>query len=356
MADATQPASPPPPSASEIAHAAKTAQLPPMHNFQCDFFCPNAIAYVSSLLLTYFAKTLVASSTDVQSGTVNTALREFTTDVKGIEMADDDSTDFGEVLSEAMEKHVRKKKTMWKSVFSRGADAEKEKVESTKKEIDDAGFFDETMRSGLAAVLITMLDPHHRAHCGQSSETSDGHESHRAVCDFRPLNCTNEDCLAVFAARNLDFHDRRCPHKCLPCPQECGLDIKRSEMDAHIQGPCDKKVVTCPLFCIGCTSNLHQGDVQTHCDTQAHQHLLLAVSIIQQQSQQIKELKDETVALRASQERLEQTVKGLQLGTVASLSAETKSIRDEVKKLKGEAKKSRLQMDLMLKAAQAMGK
>ena len=49
---------------------------------------------------------------------------------------------------------------------------------------------------------------------------------------------------------------------------------------------------------------------------------MLAVALIQQQSQEIHELKEETVSLRASKERLEQTIKGLQLGTVASLSAE----------------------------------
>jgi hypothetical protein len=341
------PASPPTTSEIQAAQLLQGAQLPPMHNFECDFFCPNALAYVSSLLLSYFAKALVASSTDVQASSVNTALREFTTDVKQVKMGDGNA-DFGEVLSEVMEKHVRKKKTMWKSVFSR-AESEKEKVDSTKQEIEEAGFFDETMRSGLAAVLITMLDPNHQAHCGQTAETSEAHESHRAVCDFRPLSCENVDCLAVFASKNLDFHDQRCPHKCLPCPQECTLEVKRSEMDAHVIGPCAKKVVTCPLAKIGCDLHLHQGDVETHCDSQAHRHLVLAVGIIQQQSQQIKQMKEEMVELRASQERMEQTVKGLQLGTVASLSAEATSVRDELKKLKAESKKTRLQMEILVK-------
>ena len=71
---------------------------------------------------------------------------------------------------------------------------------------------------------------------------------------------------------------------------------------------------------------------------------MLAVALIQQQSQEIHELKEETVSLRASKERLEQTIKGLQLGTVASLSAEATSVRQEVKKLKVETKKMRSQV------------
>ena len=70
-----------------------------MQNYRCDYFCPNAIAYVSSLLLTYFARTLAASSTDVQSSTVNTVLREFMADVKSIRLSDDEDADFGDVLT-----------------------------------------------------------------------------------------------------------------------------------------------------------------------------------------------------------------------------------------------------------------
>ena len=99
--------------------------------------------------------------------------------------------------------------------------------------------------------------------------------NHKLECHFRPVQCPNEGCAVVFSANAGGGHDSSCPYKVLDCPQGCGMGVRRSSLDAHITGACERKPVACPFAEFGCDVKVYKGTLQTHCVEYAPAHLAL---------------------------------------------------------------------------------
>ena len=91
----------------------------------------------------------------------------------------------------------------------------------------------------------------------------------------------HEGCVAYFSATHLESHEARCAFKLLDCPRGCGAQAQRQHLDAHLEGPCPNKPVTCPLAGLGCEAEgLTQGTLAAHVREAAGDHaVLLAASL-----------------------------------------------------------------------------
>lgn len=99
----------------------------------------------------------------------------------------------------------------------------------------------------LARRLLVAFDSALSAHCAEAAG-----ESHAAACKFRALPCTNEGCSAVFSALHEGRHDTLCEFKIVDCEQKCGVTLRRRDMRAHCDGPCDLRRVKCAYSAVGC--------------------------------------------------------------------------------------------------------
>ena len=95
------------------------------------------------------------------------------------------------------------------------------------------------------------------------------------------MACVHEGCLAYFSATHLASHEARCVFKLLDCPRGCGAQAQRQHLDAHLEGPCPNKPVTCPLAGLGCEAEgLTQGTLAAHvCEAAGEHAVLLAASL-----------------------------------------------------------------------------
>ena len=108
------------------------------------------------------------------------------------------------------------------------------------------------------------------------------------------MACEHEGCVAYFSATHLEPHDACCGFKLLGCPRGCGAEAQRQHLEAHTEGPCPNKPVTCPLAALGCdvgceagcegegagAEGLTQGTLPAHLREAAGDHaVLLAASL-----------------------------------------------------------------------------
>ena len=181
----------------------------------------------------------------------------------------------------------------------------------------DADGFRHSKRAALASELLRAWDAAQTVHCGTCGLVpgSEAAEQHRLAkcaiepslsppssparaltpeapakssapltrlsCVFRPVACVHEGCLAYFSATHLASHEARCAFKLLDCPRGCGAQAQRQHLDAHLEGPCPNKPVTCPLAGLGCEAEgLTQGTLAAHvCEAAGDHAVLLAASL-----------------------------------------------------------------------------
>ena len=93
-------------------------------------------------------------------------------------------------------------------------------------------------------------------------------------------------------------HFSECGNYPLDCPNECGeKNIKRKDMKAH-QDSCPLEPLDCPFQYVGCSADKRlRRDMDSHCQENTQQHLLLVVQSNQQLTRKVDELTSKIEAL-----------------------------------------------------------
>ena len=151
-------------------------------------------------------------------------------------------------------------------------------------------------RDAIAGLLVRKLDPQFEVHCnvvgcGQT-------------CRYARVQCPNEGCSEIMSRTYLEAHDSECPYKIIHC--DCGDKFRASETLAHQSDACKLRIVECLFKSIGCIKEVKACDLEHHITEDMASHLLLAVSQIHQQQEQIQTLHSALAAVQSENQTLEQ--------------------------------------------------
>ena len=69
-------------------------------------------------------------------------------------------------------------------------------------------------------------------------------------CMFVQESCLH--CFATYQRKDMEAHVRRCDKCLIPCPNQCGAEIERQNVEQHVNSYCKKNVVSCSNSEAGC--------------------------------------------------------------------------------------------------------
>ena len=101
---------------------------------------------------------------------------------------------------------------------------------------------------------------------------------HKKICEYRTIECN--DCHNNFPFKVLEEHNNICPNKKIPCPQNCGLNIERKDIDNHIKNSCDCTLISCSFKDLGCLDQYKKKDFNNKMQDDCSKHLLLVTQKI----------------------------------------------------------------------------
>ena len=103
-------------------------------------------------------------------------------------------------------------------------------------------------------------------------------------CLNREVSC--EHCLNKTVYRDLNRHYEECLEFPLLCPNSCGANLRRKQTDSHIETDCPNTIVKCLHETIGCKEVIKRCETEEHNKTNEIKHLemttLFAVAKIEQ--------------------------------------------------------------------------
>ena len=106
------------------------------------------------------------------------------------------------------------------------------------------------------------------------------HES--VVCVFRPYSCEYCRNFQSTYKEVTEKHQPECPLMPVSCPNQCGMDIVRQNLNNHCKNECEKRLpdkIPCEFGFAGCTEMIPPDEMQLHLDNSLRDHLsLLATS------------------------------------------------------------------------------
>ena len=82
------------------------------------------------------------------------------------------------------------------------------------------------------------------------------------LCTKRIVDC--EQCHLSLMYKDLSQHDDVCLEFQLPCPNKCDLNLKRKQLNTHIDTDCPNTVVDCPYRKFGCEREMKRCELEDH--------------------------------------------------------------------------------------------
>lgn len=171
-------------------------------------------------------------------------------------------------------------------------------------------------------------------HCSINVPQKDLLKHSSSECPFRDSRCSycgKED--AYFKVISF-VHMAECPGYPMDCPNKCGMNgIKRSNILEHRKS-CSLEEIECPLKMAGCSEKMLRKDLQVHVNSSQGEHLLkLMVAFeksrkeIQDQRQELRELKMFEVTTTAAMTRISSSMDQLLEKSLTTELAPLRSIR-----------------------------
>ena len=129
-------------------------------------------------------------------------------------------------------------------------------------------------------------------------------------CLNREVSC--QHCLNKIVYRDLNRHYEECLEFPLLCPNSCGANLRRKRTDSHIETDCPNTIVKCRCEKFGCKEVIKRCEMEEHNKTNEIKHLemttLFAVNEIEQSEETNVKLSKEvnrlTDKLEQSDERM----------------------------------------------------
>lgn len=110
------------------------------------------------------------------------------------------------------------------------------------------------------------------------------------TCSKRVINC--KYCVRTFSADALQAHQILCPKFLVPCPNRCGENCRREEMERHLIR-CQQGDKVCPHKNMGCAWSGHPSVLDQHLLDNKDYHMNLMVQKTRSQAEYIDRLKQE---------------------------------------------------------------
>ena len=90
-------------------------------------------------------------------------------------------------------------------------------------------------------------------------------------CLNRKVSC--EHCQSMIVYKELNQHFKECPEFPLLCPNNCATSLKRKQIDSHIETDCPNTVVECRYERFGCKQVVKRCEMEEHKKTNETKHL-----------------------------------------------------------------------------------
>lgn len=206
---------------------------------------------------------------------------------------------YPEGLVIALQKFVGSAQSGWSSSSSSALD----NLVPRLRELDDTHYFPMEERLHLAQMIVRSLDHNGHYHCLKlQSECSGGaydtvkpatNDEQDAVdssatadekvndgsfvsatlrprCDFYVIQCHHDGCMASFSYIRRQRHNNSCEYKRVACLRECGDEVPRREMNAHMDKACRLRPAKCVFYDLGCNT----GEYILYCVQYQHHHTI----------------------------------------------------------------------------------
>ena len=119
-------------------------------------------------------------------------------------------------------------------------------------------------------------------------------------CENRKLDC--EYCEDNMRAGDMDGHLLVCAEHPVLCPNECGQDeMKRKELQEHIDSACELTVLKCAYTQSGCEVSLARNEMKQHENEHQSEHLSLLNAHIKRLESSIMRNSNGTIVLHISE-------------------------------------------------------
>lgn len=100
---------------------------------------------------------------------------------------------------------------------------------------------------------------------------------HKSKCTFRPMKCNA--CFAALRFLELDAHEEVCSERLIQCPFDCRKEIRKKNLNDHLEYECMEIEIDCPAKILGCRFNAKRRLVDEHSNSASGcgQHLNLLI-------------------------------------------------------------------------------
>jgi hypothetical protein len=177
-------------------------------------------------------------------------------------------------------------------------------------------YFDERERKCYARLLIKDVDRYSfKMHCknelcshGITEMTFDS--TNPPHCEFHNIFCRNEGCIVTFSFKHLAKHDTECAYKLCSCPNGCGTNAPRCQMNDHLRDECSLRPSECPLKMLGCNAVVQARDIACHLSEHADKHFMLVSHRMMEYESVMKDLRSRIFLLEEKNAQLERDLKG----------------------------------------------
>ncbi len=103
-------------------------------------------------------------------------------------------------------------------------------------------------------------------------------KAHEVRCSDDTYTCEYCNSFTSTYSDVINNHWPKCKSHPVPCPNECGEDLKRSEVDMHVTCECELTVVQCDFADSGCEVKLTRIEMADHVEVGALDHISLLAS------------------------------------------------------------------------------
>ena len=162
-------------------------------------------------------------------------------------------------------------------------------------------------------------------------------------CVNRKVSC--EHCRSMIAYKELNQHFKECPEFPLLCPNNCATSLKRKQIDSHIETDCPNTVVECLYERFGCKQVVKRCEMAEHKRTNETKHLemttFFAVDKIEKLEETNCKVSKELIRIRESEKRTKDNMAEIEKlkETNSKLSKEVIRIGDLERSAKSAAEK-----------------
>ena len=115
-----------------------------------------------------------------------------------------------------------------------------------------------------------------------------------AECPKREYSCPHCNFKDTYSFV-MNAHMPLCSFCPVKCPNQCGVEGERDDMETHTQDFCPKQYINCTLSFAGCKEKFRREDKEKHMDENSQQHFDLLAKAAEVMSEEIKELKSDNM-------------------------------------------------------------